>query len=95
MMISKEDVKHVASLAKLKFSEEEIDEFTDKFSEVLAYVEKLSQIDTENIEPTYQVYDYNQKLREDSVKEGLQREEVLQNAIEEQYGYFKILKIVE
>ena len=94
-MISKEDVKHVASLAKLKFSEEEIDEFTDKFSEVLAYVEKLSQIDTENIEPTYQVYDYNQKLREDSVKEGLQREEVLQNAIEEQYGYFKILKIVE
>ncbi|CAK7086620.1 MULTISPECIES: Asp-tRNA(Asn)/Glu-tRNA(Gln) amidotransferase subunit GatC [Tissierella] len=95
MMISKEDVKHVASLAKLKFSEEEIDEFTDKFSEVLAYVEKLNQIDTENIEPTYQVYDYNQKLREDTVKEGLQREEVLQNAIEEQYGYFKILKIVE
>ncbi|MBU5310506.1 Asp-tRNA(Asn)/Glu-tRNA(Gln) amidotransferase subunit GatC [Tissierella carlieri] len=94
-MISKEDVKHVASLAKLKFSEEEIDEFTDKFSEVLAYVEKLNQIDTENIEPTYQVYDYNQKLREDTVKEGLQREEVLQNAIEEQYGYFKILKIVE
>ncbi len=94
-MISKEEVKHIASLAKLRFSEEEIDEFTHKFSEVLTYVEKLNELDTENIEPTYQVYDYIQKLREDEVKEGLSREEILQNAIEEQYGYFKLLKIVE
>lgn len=94
-MISKEEVKHIASLAKLKFSEEEIDEFTDKFSEVLSYVEKLNEVDTENVEPTYQVYDYIQVLREDIVKEGLSREEILQNTIEEQYGYFKLLKIVE
>ncbi len=94
-MISKEDVKHIASLAKLKFSEEEIDGFTDKFAEVLSYVGKLNEVDIENIEPTYQVYDYNQNLREDIVKEGLSREEVLQNAVEEQYGYFKLLKIVE
>lgn len=94
-MISKEEVRHIASLAKLKFSEEEIDEFANKFSEVLTYVEKLNEVNTENIEPTYQVYDYNQRLREDEIKEGLSREEILQNAIEEQYGYFKLLKIVE
>ncbi|HAE92353.1 Asp-tRNA(Asn)/Glu-tRNA(Gln) amidotransferase subunit GatC [Tissierella praeacuta] len=95
MMISKEDVKHIASLAKLKFSEEEIDEFTHKFAEVLDYVAKLNEVDTENVEPTYQVYDYNQRLREDIVKEGLSREEILQNSIENQWGYFKLLKIVE
>lgn len=94
-MISKEEVRHIASLAKLKFSEEEIDEFANKFSEVLTYVEKLNEVNTENIEPTYQIYDYNQRLREDEIKEGLSREEILQNAIEEQYGYFKLLKIVE
>lgn len=94
-MISKEDVKHIASLAKLKFSEEEIDGFTDKFDEVLGYVAKLNEVDTNNIEPTYQVYDYIQRLREDTVKEGLSREEILQNSIENQYGYFKLLKIVE
>ena len=94
-MISKEDVKHIASLAKLKFSEEEIDGFTDKFDEVLDYVAKLNEVDTDNIEPTYQVYDYIQRLREDTAKEGLSREEILQNSIENQYGYFKLLKIVE
>ncbi|WP_353093230.1 Asp-tRNA(Asn)/Glu-tRNA(Gln) amidotransferase subunit GatC [Tissierella praeacuta] len=96
-MITKEQVEHIANLARLKFSEEEIDEFTNKFAEVLEYIETLNEVDTENVEPTYQVNNHIQVLREDIVEEGegLTREEVLQNAIEEQYGYFKLLRIVE
>lgn len=94
-MIKKEDVKYMADLAKLKFSDEELDDYTEKLSEIVAYVELLNEVDTEDVEPTYEVNEHIQKLREDLVEEGLTREEVLKNSIEDQYGYFKILRIVE
>lgn len=94
-MISREDVKHMADLAKLKFSEKELDDFTGKFSEILSYVEQLNEVDTENVEPTYQANEHYQTLREDVSKEGLTKEEVLENSPETQYGYFKVLRIVE
>ena len=94
-MITKEQVEHIAGLAKLKFSDEEIDAFTNKFSDIVKYVEKLEEVNTRDVEPTYQVYEYNQRFREDIVKEGLTREEVLQNTLEQQYGYFKLLKILD
>ena len=93
-MISKEEMEHIASLAKLKLSEDEIEKFTNQFSGILKSMEKLNQIDTENVEAMYQIYDYNQVLREDVVKEGLSRDEVLQNTVEKQYGYFKLLNIM-
>lgn len=94
-MITNEQVKHIASLAKLKFTEEELDGFTKKFSQVLFYVEKLDEVDTENIAPTFQVNDNIKEFREDIVIEGLSRDEVLQNTVEKQYGYFKLLNIME
>ena len=94
-MISKEDVKHIAGLAKLKFSDEELEDFTNKFSHVLSYVEKLQEVDTENVEPTYQVNDNIQLLREDEVVEGLSREDVLRNAPDKQYGYFRLPKVLD
>lgn len=94
-MISKEQVKYMASLAKLEIPEDELDEFTNKLSDVLSYVEILNEVDTKNIEPLYQVYDYKQVFREDIVEEGMSREEVLQNTVEKQYGYFKLLNIMD
>lgn len=94
-MITKDQVIHMAEISKLKFSEEEMESFTKKFSEIVEYVETLNQLDIEDVEPTYQVNEHTQFFREDIVKEGITREEVLQNAPEDQYGYFKILKIVE
>lgn len=94
-MITKEQVQHIASLAKLKFSEDELEGFTEKFSQILSYVEKLDEVDTENVAPTFQVNEHIQEFREDIAKEGLSRDEVLQNAVEKQYGYFKLLNIME
>ena len=94
-MILKEDVEYLSDLAKLKFSEEEKEELKDEFSKVLKFLQNLNKIDTEDIEPLYQVYDYKQVLREDIVGESLSREEVLQNTVEKQYGYFKLLNIMD
>ena len=94
-MISKEEIEYLSDLAKLNFSEEEKESLKSDFSNILDFVGNLSKVDTENIEPLYQVYDYKQVLREDVVGESLSREEVLQNTVEKQYGYFKLLNIMD
>ena len=94
-MISKEEIEYLYDLAKLKFSEEEKEKLKDDFSKVLNSMRDLNKIDTENVDPLYQVYNYKQVLREDVIGESLSREEVLQNTVEKQYGYFKLLNIMD
>lgn len=94
-MIKIEDIKHMADLAKIRLSDEELDDYREKISEIVDYIERLNEVDIKNVEATYEVNEHIQRLREDVPKEGLTREEVLQNSIEDQYGYFKILRIVE
>ena len=94
-MISKEDVKHIADLCKLKFSDEELESFTWKLSTLLEYVDQLKEVDTKGVEPTYQVNTKIQPLREDKVGISLPKEEAIKNAPEEKYGYFKLLKVVD
>ena len=94
-MITKEQVEYMASLAKLKIEDDKLDGFTKKISENLKYLEILDELDTKDVEPLYQVYDYKQVFREDTVEEGLSREEVLENTVEKQYGYFKLLNIMD
>lgn len=94
-MITNEQVKHIASLAKLEFSEEELEGFIEKFSDILNYVEKLEKVNTEDVNPTFQVNEHFQDLREDIVEEGLSRDEILQNTVEKQYGYFKLFNIMD
>ncbi|HHV46774.1 MAG TPA: Asp-tRNA(Asn)/Glu-tRNA(Gln) amidotransferase subunit GatC [Tissierellia bacterium] len=94
-MVSKEVVKHMAQLCKLEFSDEELDNFTEEFSKIVEYVAQLTEIDTEGVEPTYNISQKIQPLREDVIRESLSREEVLKNAPEEQYGYFKLPSVIE
>ena len=94
-MISKEDIQHMADLGKIRLSDEELDDYTKKISQVVDYIERLKRVDVENVQATHEVNEHIQRLREDVPEEGLTREEVLKNSIEDQYGYFKILRIVE
>lgn len=94
-MITKDEVMHIADIAMLNFSEKDIDVFTEKFSQVLSFVETISEVDTENVEPTYQINDDAGALKDYEENQVLTRDEVLQNTVEHQYGYFKILKVVE
>ncbi len=93
-MVTREDVIHIADLAKLDFSEEELEKFADEFSKILEYVSQLRDVDTEGIEPTFSISAKIQPLREDVVKPSLPKEEVLKNAPEEQYGYFKLPRMI-
>lgn len=94
-MISKEDVCHIADLAKLEFSDEQLEKFTDEFAKIIEYVGQLKEVDTEGVEPTYNISAKIQPLREDVVIPSLPKEDVLKNAPEEQYGYFKLPRIMD
>ena len=94
-MIDKEQVKKMAEISKLEFPEDELDEIREKISSVLDQIGILKEVDLEGVEPTYNVNTHSQHFREDKVRESLTREEVVANTKEEQYGYFKLFKIVE
>ncbi|MED2974663.1 Asp-tRNA(Asn)/Glu-tRNA(Gln) amidotransferase subunit GatC [Fictibacillus sp. B-59209] len=90
--ISKDQVKHVAHLARLSVSEEEVDMFTEQLDAIISFAEELNELDTENIEPTTHVLELKNVLREDTVKESVTREEALKNAPDQRDGQFKVPK---
>jgi aspartyl-tRNA(Asn)/glutamyl-tRNA(Gln) amidotransferase subunit C len=94
MGIGKKEVLHIAKLANLDFSEEEIGLFTQQFNSILEYVERLNALDTSAIEPTSHVGGGSHALRDDRLVPSISREEALANAPESDRGYFKVPKVI-
>lgn len=95
MEIKKDDVKHVAELARIEFSEEDIEEFTKQLGNILNYISKLNELNTSNVEPTSHVLDESTPLRDDIVEDWLSKDEVLKNAPKEENGFFVVPKIID
>ncbi len=94
MPVTVKDVEHVAKLARLKFTEGEMETFTHQLNEVLAYVEKLNEIDTSNVEPLAQVIEMQNVFREDRSRPSFPRKAVLINAPEKNDEFFKVPKVI-
>jgi aspartyl-tRNA(Asn)/glutamyl-tRNA(Gln) amidotransferase subunit C len=94
MSIGKDEVRHIAKLANLEFSEEEIGRFTEQFNSILEYVARLNALDTSSIEPTSHVGGGSHSLREDALEPSLSRDEALANAPESERGHFKVPKVI-
>ena len=92
-MITIKDVEHVAKLARLALTEEEKAKFAPQLNAVLEYVDELNEVDTTGIEPMAHSIKISNVMREDEVKQEFTREEMLQNAPEEEDGFFKVPKI--
>ena len=95
MALSKEDVEKVAVLARLKFSEEEIEKFRSDLNRILDYINKLNELDTENVPPTSHVVEMKNVFREDEVGESLPIEDVLLNAPEKKDRFFVVPRVIE
>ena len=93
--ISKEEVKHVANLARLAISEEETEKLQKQLDSIITFAEQLNELDTENVEPTTHVLHMKNVLREDKASPGLPREEVLKNAPDHQDGQIRVPGIME
>lgn len=95
MAITKKDVEHVATLARLALSEDETKLYTEQMGKIFAYVEKLSSLDTKNAEPTTCAVSPTGTLRIDAIKPSLSQGDILRNAPEKAKGCFKVPRIIE
>lgn len=93
--ITKKEVEHVARLARLGLNEEEKEVFTKQLNAILAYMEKLNELDTKDIEPTSHVLPIQNVFKEDEVKESLLREKALANAPDRTEEFYRVPKIIE
>ena len=94
MALTREEVLKVAKLAKLEFTDEEIEKYQQELNEILNYMDMLNELDTENIKPLSQINDDVNNLREDEVKPSLLVSEALKNAPEAVDGTVVVPKVV-
>jgi aspartyl-tRNA(Asn)/glutamyl-tRNA(Gln) amidotransferase subunit A len=88
-LITKEEVLHIAQLANLTLSGGEVKLYTKQLKDVLGYIEKLAEVDTSNVVPTYQTLDGTTNVfRDDQIGKGLTQDEALSQAVRKFNGYF-------
>ncbi len=95
MAISREEVEHVAHLARLGLSDEEIDRLQQQLSQILGHMQALDAVDTSAIPPTAQVIPVSSVMRDDVVRPSLPVEEVLHNAPRRDGAFFKVPPVLE
>lgn len=91
--LTKSEVEHVARLARLGLSDEELKKFRRQLSAILEYVEQLNELDTRDVEPISQVTGLKNVFREDVTRPSLTQEEALSNAPDQHNGFFKVRPI--
>ncbi|MDO9210537.1 MAG: Asp-tRNA(Asn)/Glu-tRNA(Gln) amidotransferase subunit GatC [Deltaproteobacteria bacterium] len=95
MKITKEEVEHIAYLARLKFNAQEEELFTTQLNSILDYMEQLGKVDTTNVEPTFHAVAGKNVFREDSVAPSISQDLSLSNAPDRDRGFFRVPKIIE
>lgn len=93
-MVSRDEVIHVANIAKLKFDDDKLDTLIEKFTEMVEVADTIMEVDTDGVEPSLNINGASH-IKDYPDSESLTREEALKNTVESQYGYFKILKVIE
>lgn len=98
-MLTKEQVKHIAKLARIGLSEEEIEKFTKDLSRILDYVKELQEVDTEQVEPIAHITGRENALRQDAVvddgPESGDPELLISQSPKEERGYVKVPEVLK
>jgi aspartyl-tRNA(Asn)/glutamyl-tRNA(Gln) amidotransferase subunit C len=92
-MISLKDTQHVAKLARLELTDDEINKYSKQLGDILKYVEQMNEVDTTGIEPMPHAIPVYNVMREDVVKYEQTKEELMANAPYEEDGFFRVPKI--
>ena len=95
MSVTNEQVRHIARLARIAMSDEELERLVPELNNILGWVEQLGEVETDGVEPLTAVIDQKMRLREDIVNDGNIRDEVLANAPDAQHGFFAVPKVIQ
>jgi len=95
MALTREEVLHIAHLARVALSDEDVAKFQEQLSDILAHFEMLQAVDTEGVEPTSHPLPLESVMRDDEVRPSLPREDVLANAPLAEDGLFRVRAVLE
>lgn len=95
MKVNKQEVEHVAQLARLRLSDDEKDRLTEQLNSILNHFDKMAEVDTENVEATSHVIPMQNVSDADVVGESLTPEESLASAPERHDNYYVVPRIME
>lgn len=95
MSVDTATVRRIAGLARIAISDEEAARLAPELGNILDWIEKLSEVDTADVEPTTAVIANRLRLRDDVVTDGGIREKVLANAPQAEHGFFTVPKVIE
>jgi aspartyl-tRNA(Asn)/glutamyl-tRNA(Gln) amidotransferase subunit C len=95
MALTTKEVEHVARLARLRLSPDELEKMRAQLSNILEHIDMLKEVDVSDVPPTAQVTDLLNILRADEVRPSLPREDVLANAPDQQDGMFRVRAIFD
>lgn len=95
MAIDTDTARRVAHLARIRVSEERLPALSEELSAVLAFMEQLSEVDTDGVEPMTSVTPMSLKRRADVITDGSRQDDILANAPDAREGFFAVPKVVE
>ncbi|GAA0733181.1 Asp-tRNA(Asn)/Glu-tRNA(Gln) amidotransferase subunit GatC [Clostridium oceanicum] len=95
MSVSRKDVEYVAQLAKLELNENDKEIFANDLNKILSYMEKLNELDTDDVDIVVNPYYIENKFREDTVEESMSLKEVIDNSPEHLEEYIVVPKVID
>jgi len=95
MKLTREDVLHIALLARLSMTDTEVERFREQLSTILENFEKLQQVDTTNILPTAQPITLQNVVSDDEVADSLPQSQILANAPRKEENFFRVRAVLE
>ncbi len=95
MSLKSEDVRRIATLARLHIDDHEVDQYAADLSNILDLVDQMNQVDTSGVQPLSNPHDASQRLREDEVTEPDRREEFQSIAPDVENGFYRVPKVIE
>ena len=95
MSIDKDTVKHISKLARISLDEKKIDNLSKDLSSIMRFIEKLNELNTDKTTPLTSIINASLKTREDEVKDGKIRDQILKNSPEKNEEFFVVPKVVD
>jgi aspartyl-tRNA(Asn)/glutamyl-tRNA(Gln) amidotransferase subunit C len=95
MTIDLKTIKHISKLSRISVDDEKAKKLAEDMNSIFDFIEKLNELDTNNVEPLTSVAETTLKLRVDEVKSGNIREQVLKNSPDQNEDFFVVPRVVE
>ena len=95
MSIDKDTVKHISKLARISLDEKKVNRLSKDLSSIMKFIEKLNELNTDKTAPLTSIINASLKSREDEVKDGKIRDQILKNSPGKNVEFFVVPKVVE